>query len=570
MYLVDSLARSKTIKAIPMLHEQSVGIAAEAYAQFRNRLGVALVTTGPGSTNALTPCAAAFTDSTPMFFISGQVKTSDAADLHGVRQYGFQEIPITEIVRPITKKAVRLTPEDDFISIFEELFFLAESGRPGPVWLDIPLDLQETPIDVDAAIKPKGSQSNSLLNDSNHLPSLLQRWQQAKRPLIMIGNGVRLAEGISEAKELIRRTATPAILTWKMIDLLDEEDPLNAGRPGSIAQRWANFAQQSSDFIISIGARLDTGQTSYNLAEFAPKAIVTAVDIDACELGKFPKRFDTFQMNAKGFLLALLKVIHERNMNFPSYSSWIEQIQRWKKRYPFKVYSSTNHNENEVNLYEFMDYLSKILESDAILVPGSSGACSEVVMQAFKVKLGQRIFNSEALGPMGFGIPAAIGACIASDYRKIYCIDGDGGFLMNLQELAVVHLRKLPIKFFVLNNNGYGSIRNTQKSLFENRFLGIDPESGVPLPDWQKVASTFGLKYFKLQNLSRDSVHLNSLIQSDDPTLIEVIVDKNHLTSPRTITVRKESGSIESRPMHEMTPPIVDREFQTLMDFVPH
>ncbi len=549
MYLVDALARSENIRAIPMLHEQSVGIAAEAYAQYGNSLGVALVTTGPGATNAITPCAAAWTDSTPVLFISGQVKREDSAENLNLRQRGFQEILITKIVEPITKKAVKLDDPSKVIETLENLIYIAHTGRPGPVWLDIPLDVQNFELDnpqLNLDIKPKVKKETRGLD----LMRLVQDWNKSKKPIVLLGNGVRLANAIDDARNLIEKTKTPALLTWKALDFLGENDPLNAGRPGAIAQRWSNLAQQESDFILVLGARLDQGQVGYRLDAFAKNAEKYIIEIDDLELKKFDDfNFHQINCNVSDFLIKISEIVSEIN---PNNHDWIERIQNWKVSYPLV---QTKHLSpiSGVNIYELVDTLSELLDENIVFVPGSSGACSEVSMQSFRVKLGQRVFNSEGLGPMGFGIPASIGASIASG-KKTICIDGDGGFMMNIQELGTIALQRLPIKFFVLNNDGYGSIKSTQDNYFEGRRLGTDSKSGLGIPEILPIVRDFGIRTSKITSNKELLNDITQVLDDDDPHVCEIIVDPDQITEPRVRTVKTRDGNMITSDPTELFP----------------
>jgi acetolactate synthase-1/2/3 large subunit len=552
MYLVDSLHRSKAIKSWPLLHEQSVGIAAEAYSQFNNTLGVALVTTGPGGTNALTACAAAWLDSTPVLFLSGQVKTTDSADQYGVRQLGFQEIPITEMVRTITKAAVRVSQLAELPQNLSELISIAQSGRPGPVWLDIPLDIQSSQVDYAPLEKIEVSQSKLAISDTL-VENILEEWKLAERPILMLGNGIRLSGGLELIKELMQESLTPILLTWKALDFLSEENYLNAGRPGAIAQRWSNFAQQTSDFMLIIGARLDLGQIAYRPDNFAPKAKKYIVDVDKNELRKHKITSATFlNVDAYTFLTQILKRIRGQKLLLGNLN-WVAQIHDWKERYPLVQPKHLNPSSG-VNLYEFVSRLSDFMKDSDIFVPGSSGACSEVSMQGFMVKSGQRVFNSEGLGPMGFGVPAPIGACIASGFRRTISIDGDGGFLMNIQELATIELHNLPIKIFVLNNDGYGSIKTSQDRYFEGRRLGTDRSTGLAMPRLEGVIKGFGLKYKRI-SCREDLTQVLDVVFADfTPMVIEVFVDPMQQTEPRVFTEIKPDGKMLTAPMENLHP----------------
>ena len=562
MYLVDSLARSKSIEKVPMLHEQAVGIAAEAFAQFNNTLGACLVTTGPGATNAITPCAAAWTDSTPVLFISGQVKTADSAESTGLRQKGFQEIPITEIVKSITKKSVRITNPNEVPEVVEELIALAKSGRPGPVWLDIPLDIQNMKIAEINLMKAKNIHVQ--VSDSSLVSQILREWSLSSRPLILAGNGVRIAGAGSSLEKLVHQTNTPVLLTWKALDFLDETDPLNAGRPGAIAQRWSNFAQQNCDFLLVIGARLDLGQIAYRPDNFAPSAKIFYCDIDPSEASKFQEaRIISIVSDAQNLITALIEQIGELT-GAENRSAWIEKIHEWKSRFPIIQEKHLNPKDG-VNVYALLDKLSDKLKNDDVFIPGSSGACSEVAMQSFKVKKGQRVLNSEALGPMGFGIAAPIGGCLASGKRRTIGLDGDGGFLMNVQELSTLKIQDLPIKIFVLNNNGYGSIKSSQDNYFNGRRLGTDPSSGLGMPSIKGVVEGFGLRYSRIENNAVLDEMLTRILGDDIPEIIEVIVDSNQTTEPRTTTTVDESGRLLTERMEILSPKISAEELVEIM-----
>jgi acetolactate synthase-1/2/3 large subunit len=545
MYLIDALTRQKSIEAIPMLHEQGVGIAAEAYSQFTGNLGVALVTTGPGGTNAITACAAAWTDSTPMLFISGQVKTSDNGSALGLRQLGFQEIPITDIVKPITKMAILLERADDIATVFDNLIALTKSGRPGPVWLDIPLDIQnqifaipEKQLHIQTDPPPP--------NLTIEVKKLISALMASEKPLFLLGNGIRLSGTLAGVEESLRFVGVPALLTWKMIDFFDEEDGLNAGRPGAIAQPWSNMLQEEADLLVCLGARIDTGQSSYNLKGFAQNAVKYIIDIDGAELNKFPSnsKYRPLHFDLKHFIPELLRQLHFSGLSpeKSSFLKWRERLVELKHEYRKHLIAKSSEG-NQVNLYRFIAALSSVVKPDAVLVPGSSGACSEVMMQSFQVKRGQRVFNSEGLGPMGFGIPAALGACIAGDKRQVICIDGDGGFLMNIQELASVKLHADNIIFFVLNNNGYGSIKLTHDKLFSGRRLGTDPSTGLALVSTRAVASAFGFEYEALKDEANIEKEIERILTNESSVIVEVFVDPNQITLPRVKTMRDNLGN---------------------------
>ena len=565
MYLVDAVARSSEINPHPMLHEQSVGIAAEAYAQYANSLGVALVTTGPGATNAITPCAAAWTDSTPVIFISGQVKTQDLSEKYGVRQLGFQEIPITKIVEAITKKAIQVGSVKEVPEALYEVIRAAQSGRPGPVWLDVPLDLQAAEI-FEEPLQLVLIDRYSTELDGSLLDKMVTYWNGALRPILMLGNGVRISGCVEIVQDLLQKTNTPALLSWKALDFLNETDPLNAGRPGAIAQRWSNFAQQTADFVLVLGARLDLGQTAYRPENFAPNAKKFIVDIDAPELNKLKVTGATLiHSDIKPIVQVFLDKISNGSLR-PKNLEWINRIGSWKEKYPLLQVKHLNPSSG-VNLYEFIEELSRQMTSDDLLVPGSSGACSEIAMQAFKVKLGQRVLNSEGLGPMGFGISAPMGACLASGGKRTISIDGDGGFLMNVQELATLKHADLPVKIFILNNDGYGSIKSSQDRYFEGRRLGTDKTSGLGLPDLERMIRGFEINFFQIATREELSFIVKQALSKQGPVVIEIKVDPDQTTEPRTFTEIDNNGLFVTSPMEKLTPLLSDEELSNALYF---
>jgi len=552
IHLVDSLSKSK-IKLIPNLHEQASSICAESYSQYTNNIGVALVTTGPGSTNALTGIASAWLDSIPVLLLTGQVQSKDRVGDRKVRQFGFQEIDTVSIYKSVTKYAVTITDPTTIRYHLEKALWLAKTGRPGPVLIDIPLDIQAAEIDEQSLIGFDAEPVSYSLDKISEIADLLSK---AKRPIVLVGNGVRLSGSINEFMQFISKTNIPVLTTWKALDLLEETHPQYVGRPGGVGQRGANFNQQNSDFILVIGARLDHGQLAYQPQYFAREAIRCIVDIDENEINKlgihvhYPMAID-----AKVFLTELNKHIKSNES-----SDWLNTCKKLYEKYPVILDEYLDENKLHVNNYAFIKHLSDLLPEDSLLVPGSSGACSEVTMQAFQTKKHTRVYNSEGLGSMGFGIPSAIAAAIASDKETI-CIDGDGGFFMNVQELELVFRYQLPIKFFVLNNDGYGSIKTTQNTHFNGNLVVSDPTSGLTLPSIQLNASAYKIPYVKIQNQNNLKEELNKVLSHSGPIICELMVDQNHKTFPKASVYKKPDGSFAARPMEDLSPFLSREEF---------
>jgi acetolactate synthase-1/2/3 large subunit len=560
MHLVDSFGRREDLEYVCNLHEQACSIAAEAYGQYTNNLGVALVTTGPGGTNAITGLAGAWLDSTPCMFLSGQVKRPDLIGDRGVRQMGFQELNIVRVVKSLTKYAVTVMESRSIKYHMDKALYLARSGRPGPVWIDIPLDVQSAMIN-EAELKGFEPARDDAVGIRERLEREIRKAIEvinlSERPVILVGNGVRVSGAGGELRKLLEILKIPVLTTWKMADYLADDHPLYVGRPGSIGQRAANFAQQNSDCIIILGARLDLGQTGYNHRNFAPAAKKIMIDVDLAEISKMDMEIEApLCVDAKtavGEFLRQASTIFKKDR-----SGWWERCRDWKARYPVILPEYWKEPEG-VSTYVLIDVLSELMEASDLLVPGSSGTCSEVVMQAFRVKEGMRILNTQGLGSMGFGISASIGACLASGRRRTVCIDGDGGFQMNIQELETVRRLQLPIKFFVLNNRGYGSIQATQKNYFDGFFVGSSDASGMTLPDVSKVAGAYGLKTARIADHAGIRERIGEILRMEGPVVCDVVISPNQTTAPRISSVKGEDGKIYSKPLEDMWP-FLDRE----------
>lgn len=557
IHLVDSLGKSN-IKPICNLHEQASGISAEAYSQYTNNIGVALVTTGPGGTNIVTPIASAWLDSLPMLVLVGQVQRKDMKSNKGVRQLGFQEINLSNITSSITKFSHCVKQPDEIPYYLEKALCLAKNGRPGPVVLEIPLDVQSSVIDLDISpvyTPPVDDEANLQVS------KIIEAINASKRPIILAGNGVRLSGALDKFKLFIEKTKIPTLLTWKALDFLEEDHELYVGRPGGVASRGANFNQQNSDLIICLGARLDHGQLAYQSKFFAREAKKIIVDIDNAEIDKLGLNVD-FSINngCEVFLQSMLDNIDKIKINT---EDWLKFCKNLYKKYPICL-DSYYEQKDYVNNYVFIEELSKTLPENSLVVPGSSGACSEVTMQALKIKQGTRVFNSEGLGSMGFGVPAAIGACLASSHKTI-CIDGDGGFFMNFQELELIKRYNLPIILFILNNNGYGSIKSTQKNHFNNFLVASDPESGLTLPSISKTAKLFDIDYKLISNNKELISELSDILKHNSSMIVELMIDPNHMTLPKASVYKTKDGLFATRPMEELQPFLPEEEFLSNM-----
>ncbi|HOY32843.1 MAG TPA: thiamine pyrophosphate-binding protein [Bacteroidales bacterium] len=570
MHLVDSLGKHPAIEYTVNLHEQACAVAAEAYAQYTNDIGVALVTTGPGATNAITGVASAWLDSIPVLILSGQVKRDDLIGNRKVRQMGFQEINIVDMVKPITKYAVTITDPESVKYHLQKALYLARSGRPGPAWLDIPLDVQDARIEetkLKCYSEEEQIEKVDIVLLKEQVARTIELLNNAERPVILAGNGIRLAKAEHLFLDLVKKLQVPVLTTWKTIDFFDENDEWYFGRPGSVGQRGANFVQQNADSIMIIGARLDFGQTGYNHKNFAREARKIMVDADMHEINKMMTLIDVPVCADAGLFIEELQkniaLVENKDRNY-----WIGRCKEWKARYPV-VLPEYKEQKDFVNDYYLIDLLSDELTADDVIIPGSSGACSERTMQAFRIKKGMRLFNSEGLGPMGFGLPAAIGGCLASEKKRTVCIDGDGGFVMNIQELETLKRLELPVKIFVLNNKGYGSIRITQKAYFEGRFAGSSTGSGLTLPDFCRVADAHGIRTFRIANNPELKENIRQILDYNGPVLCELLINPDQVTAPRMMSYKTEDGRMISRPLEDLWPFLDRDEFRQNMIIKP-
>jgi len=569
MHLNDSLSRSG-IEFVCNLHEQASAIAAENYSKATNHMGVALVTTGPGGTNAITGLAGAWLDSTPCLFLSGQVKRADrmigmdGVPL-GVRQVGMQEVDITSIVRPLTKYAVTI---EDPLSIryhMEKALYLATTGRPGPVWIDIPLDVQASPLNPEElkGFDPQECAPDSHVDLEPLVSETIAALNRSERPMILAGNGIRLARAEKEFLELVEALQVPVEATWLAIDLIADDHPLFVGRPGSLAPRGANFAVQNCDFLLTLGARLDRVITGYSPERFARAAHKVMVDIDPTELAKMGDSVQTkVEADAGDFMRALLR--RKSEIVTKDRTLWNVRCTDWKTRYPI-VTAEHRKPEGPVSMYHLAEALQDVLPDDVPIVSGSSGSAIELFLLALKVKAGQRVFHTTALGAMGYGIAASIGVCMANGRRPVVCVDGDGGFQFNIQELETVHRLKLPITFFVLNNDGYASIRTSQTNFFGSPRIGCSEETGQSLPDIGKVAAAYGLQTDVILDQTNLRAELRRVLGRGGPLVCDTHVLPDEFRGPRLSSVQRADGSFVSKPLEDLYPFLSREEFRSNM-----
>lgn len=551
MHLLDSLAKS-SIHPYYNLNEQATSICADAYAQYTNEMSVCMVTTGPGGTNAVTGVVSAYQDSTPMLVISGQVKTADLAP-EGVRVYGAQEVNITRIVEPVTKYAKTVKSADEIRYHLEKAAYMAVNGRRGPVWIDIPLDVQASDVDPETMrrYEPEEAENRDLEED---LGNILKDLQSAKRPVLLFGHGVIASGGIRAAQELSQFIKIPVLTTWRAKELLKEDNPYYFGAPGAQAPRYSNFILQRSDFLIIVGSRLDWSLTAFNEPGFAPEAKKYIVDIDKAEMDKLKIQFEAkIEIDAAEFLNALYKKLKDSDFQFADQANWLSDCRSWKNKYP--IYHERQAVDSEgVWGYDFARILTRYSKEDDVFVASPTGRVCIAMNLGIALKGRQRFVAPRGLGSMGYALPSAIGACIASGYRRTICFEGDGSLQHNIQELQLIITYHLPIKLFIYNNGGYSSIYGMQGTHFNHRLAGCTPESGVVLPSIKNIAQAYGIPYDCIMDNKELESGIERVCSNNEAVICEVIGDIRFEEIPRTQTQVHEDGTITSSSLENLYP----------------
>lgn len=558
MHLIDSVGKNKNINYIANHHEQASATAAESYSRLTNDIGVCLVTTGPGGTNAITGVAGAWVDSIPVLVISGQVKRELIADYKKVRQVGPQEINIVDMVKGITKYAKTIIEPDTIKYELERAYFEAKNGRPGPVWLDIPLDVQNAMVDEKKMMGfsiPKIQENKKELNKK--IDEVVELLEKSKRPVIIAGNGIRLSNGNEAFQTLVNKLKIPVLTTINGLDLIEENNEYFFGRFGPMGQRRANFVLQNADLVLSIGASLNISTTGFDFDNFARSAKKIAVNIDENELKGKKIQIDlSICIDAKKFLERLLIDINKNNFKWNN--KWLKTCCFWKEKYP-TVVNQFLDDKKHVNSYVFYKELSKLLKNTDIL---TTGVGLDVVsfIQSFEVKRNQRAFVNQNFGQMGWDLPAVVGTCTANNFKRVISVCGDGSFQMNMQELGTISLYKMPIKIFIFNNGGYKTIRDTQNNLFEGRLVGADKKTGVSNPNFEKIADAYKIKYFLLKNNSSLNEKIKNVLEQKGPVLCEVNIAFDQQRIPKVSTIKLNNGNLISKPLEDMFPFLPEEE----------
>ncbi|KKU36889.1 MAG: Acetolactate synthase [Candidatus Wolfebacteria bacterium GW2011_GWC2_46_275] len=566
MHLNDALKNERRIKYICNHHEQASAIAAEGYSRVSGNLAVVSVTSGPGGTNALTGVLGQWLDSVPVLYLSGQVKfettLASCSDI-GLRQLGDQEINIVDIVKPMTKYATMVADPTRIRAELEKAIRIATSGRPGPVWLDIPLNVQGALIE-EQNLQGECMEHVVIAPEDETISQVVDELQKAKRPLLVAGHGIRIAKAQKEFLGLVDLINIPVVSTFNGFDLIASESNHFIGRIGTLGSRAGNFALQNSDFVVFLGTRNNIRQASYNWSSFASRAKKIIVDIDEAELRKPTVKGDILiHSDANVFITKLLGNLPK---GFQVDKPWLEWCQARKKQYPVVLDEYKKPNEWSVHPYHFIEELTGALDENAIVVAGNGTACVGL-FHAGIVKLGQRIFWNSGCAAMGYDLPAAIGAAFAGN-RDVICLAGDGSIQMNLQELQVIKHYDLPIKIFILNNQGYHSIRMTQAGFFEGNFIGCDEDCGVSFPDNAKLADLYGLNYFRIDSTVHMRQGIINVLSSKGGALCEVILDADYGFAPRLASRKESDGRMISNPLEDMSPLLPRNEFGANMIIV--
>ena len=581
MHLNDAFGRESRMRKVYTHHEQAAAIAAESFARLSGRPAMVNVTTGPGGVNALNGVYGAYVDSIPMVVVSGQVKRETCVFTYDLplRQLGDQEVDIVTMVRPITKYAVVLDNPKDVRKVTEKALYIASRGRPGPVWIDVPIDVQAAPVVFDeleaydpatddgAGEVPNTSEELGTLTGSAldaEVAAVLAELCAAERPVVLAGTGIRLSGCHDQFLQFIERLGIPVVTAWNAHDVLPNSHPSYVGRPGSVGDRGGNFAIQSADYVLVLGCRCNIRQISYNWQSFARNARVAMVDVDRAELKKPTLSLHRpIHADLRDFFPAAAAVSLPAGDNAAERAAYLERSQARARQYPVLLpeYAS---EEGPINPYTFGHMLFEELDEGEIVVTGDGTACV-TVFQAARIKSGQRLYTNSGCASMGYDLPAAIGAWFASGAKRIVCLAGDGSIMMNVQELQTIAGLGLPVKIFVLNNDGYHSIRQAQQNHFADNIVGCGPDSGLTFPDYQRLANGFGIASSHVGRDGDLSAAIRAVLDSNGPHLCEVMIDKRQQFAPKLSSRRLEDGSMVSSPLEDLIPFLTDEELEAAM-----
>lgn len=546
-------------------------MAAEGYTRLENKIAAVCVTSGPGGTNAITGVVGGWLDSIPMFIVSGQVRydtTARYAERYteglSLRAVGNQEFDIVKSVGCMCKYAAMVEDASQIRYMMEKAWHLATTGRPGPSWLDIPVDIQGTIIETDELEGYDPAEDDVLLPPGvpeETAGKVLAEIRGAKRPVIYAGYGVRLSGGFEVFRRVVDRLGVPVVTYWDSVDLIEDAHPLYCGRGGDMGDRPGNFAVQNADLVLAIGTRISLRQVGYNWKTWAREAKVIMVDIDRAEFKKPTIHVDMpIWADARDFLEVMERIIPDSEQPVSGEEWWRQQCLTWKQKYPVTLERHWKENGSTANVFAFVRYVSETLPAHS-LTAVSNGACCVVGHQDWCVKEGTRFIINNAIASMGYGLPAAIGLCIAGKRQDVICLEGDGSLMMNLQELQTVVTNQLPIKLFLINNEGYHSIRQTQNNLFkEHSKVGIGPEShDLSFPDYEKIAAAFGIPYYSAHSNAEMKEAVEKTLRESGYVMCEIFTDTEQVWEPKSSARRLPDGRLISPPLEDLAP-FLDRE----------
>lgn len=562
MHLLDSVGKHPGLNLICNLNEQASSICADSYGQFTNDLGVCMLTTGPGGTNAVTGIAASFLDSTPVLAISGQCKTADFASIRGVRQFGAQEVDIVSIVTPITKYAVTVTEPNQIRYHLEKAVYLAKHGRKGPVWIDIPLDVQGAQVEVET-LPGFDPAAEGLIPPAPDLEGPLERifalLRRARRPLFLIGGGLVGSGARQNFRQLARKTGVPVLATWRAKDVFCGDDPLYFGAPGIPTTRYSNYILQNSDLLLVIGTRLNPALTAYDEPHFAFQAKKVIVDIDPNEIKKLNIHWEEEVVcDAAVFVSAMLR--KAEGSQLPAYEAWRAFCTMLKGKYPIEREVQPYNGDGLTDGYALAARLSQRMQETDVFVGSSSGRTCGISHMAISLKPGQRFISSMGLGSMGFTVPSAIACCLASGKSRTLALEGDGSLQHNIQEVQLIRTYQLPIKLFILSNGGYASIYMMQKNNFAGRYAACIPDTKLEFPSVREIAAAYHLTYYAIRSNDEIDSVLDAVMADDAPVLCEVCTSIYFDEIPKSMTVAHPDGTFSSSKLENLYPFLPEEE----------
>lgn len=568
-HIFDSIIQKGYTEIICVHHEQAACMAMQTYFRMSGIITATIVTTGAGSTNAVTGVVSAWMDSIPGIIISGNENSKFTDENNPLRIWGIQGYDSTAMVEKVTKYASRVCEPENTLRELETAYYLASTGKPGPCWLDFPMNIQSASVEKDtlAAFFPPVAVTAlydpAHVNVMTHLEEAVEKTivslSRSKRPVLWLGHGIRLAQAVSLIEPLVDALQCPVLVSWAGIDMIDSDHPLVFGRAGVYGQRAANFVLQNSDFLLTIGTRLAIPQIGYDLSELAREATIAVVDNDVHEVSKHGEKIDIpILADAKDFLVEMLKQLQTSSYNKEKNALWLQQCEKYKTAYP--ILTETEHPDRDgyINSYPFMQKLSEHFKPNQIVVT-DMGTALLSGHQVLSMKKGQRLMTSTGLGEMGYGLPGAIGASFATDKGEVICLNCDGGMMLNLQELQTLVHHQLPIKLFIFNNDGYLMIKHTQKALFSGRYAGTDKKSGVSCPDFGALAKAFGICAFTIKTWSDFESVIPKVQAYEGPVICEVFTHPEQLFVPKLSLALQKDGSIISPPLEDLSP-LMSRE----------